>query len=49
MFDAKQMLPVIPGGDHIDIVKAGMPVFITLLASVQKKYFDYQHAASSSR
>ena len=22
MFDAKQMLPVIPGGDHIDIVKA---------------------------
>jgi hypothetical protein len=22
MFDAKQMLPVIPGGDHLDIVKA---------------------------
>ena len=22
MFDAKQMLPVVPGGDHLDIVKA---------------------------
>ena len=24
MFDAKQLLPVVPGGDHLDIVKASL-------------------------